>query len=213
MRPILYSYFRSSCSYRVRIALNLKNIDYEYKAVPLLLNKQKEAEYLLLNPKGEVPCLIDKDHTISQSMAIITYLDKKIPSPPLFPENPQMLAQCLQICEIIGSGIQPLQNIGVLSYLEKEYSIKPTQKNNWIVHWISQGFIALEKILAKSSGDYCLGTTLSTADLFLIPQIYNARRFNVNMKDFPNITRIESHCLNHPSFLKASPANSPDAPS
>ena len=212
MRPVLYSYFRSSCSYRVRIALNLKKIDYEYRPVPLLLQKQKEKDYLFLNPKGEVPCFIDHDFVISQSMAIIHYLDKKVPKPSLFPEDAKMTALCLQICEVIGSGIQPLQNIGVLSHLTQEFSLSPTQKNNWIVHWISEGFKALEKMLSKCSGTYCIGENLSVADLFLIPQVYNAKRFNVDMKDFTNICKIETHCLNLAAFKNASPANSPDAP-
>ena len=211
MRPVLYSYFRSSCSYRVRIALYLKDIDFEYRAVPLLEKKQKQQDYLSLNPKGEVPCLIDGDHIISQSMAIIHYLDKKVPTPPLFPESPKALAFCLQLCEVIGSGIQPLQNIGVLSHLTKEFSISPTQKNDWIVHWIFEGFEALEKMLAKSRGPYCLGETICAADLFLIPQVYNAKRFHVKMEGFTNICKIEANCLKHQAFLKASPANSPDA--
>ncbi|MCY4524367.1 MAG: maleylacetoacetate isomerase [Halobacteriovoraceae bacterium] len=212
MRPVLYSYFRSSCSYRVRIALYLKNIDFTYKAIPLLEQKQKTREYLSLNPKGEVPCLIDGDLAISQSMAIIQYLDKKTPHPPLFPGQAENLALCLQLCELVGTGIQPLQNIGVLAYLTKEYSLTPTQKNNWITHWIFNGFVALEKVLQKSAGTHCVRDNITAADLFLIPQIYNARRFNVKMDDFKNILRVEKNCLGHPAFIQASPANSPDSP-
>ena len=135
-------------------------------------------------------------------MAIIHYLDKKIPTPALFPKSPEDLALCIQLCEMIGSGIQPLQNIGVLSHLTKEFSISPEQKNDWIVHWISTGFDALEKILQKSSGTYCIGEAITAADLFLIPQIYNAKRFHVKMDNFSNICKIESQLPSTRSFQK-----------
>jgi len=212
MKPILYSYYRSSCSYRVRIALYLKNIDFEYRPIHLVKEggEQNKANYKDLNPRGEVPYLIDGDSRLSQSMAILLYLDKKHPDPALFPKEK---AKCIELCEMINTGIQPIQNLKVLQYIAKEFGADDAAKAKWCKHWITQGFEALEKALSKVSGKYSIGDALTAADLFLIPQVYNAHRFKVAMKSFPLIQSIHQNCIELEAFKRAEPSTQPDAPS
>lgn len=213
MSLILYSYFRSSSSYRVRIALNLKGLEYEIKPVHLLKNKgeQNAADYKKINPMGEVPCLIHNGTSIGQSMAIIEYIDKCFIDHPLFPATPKDGAVVRQICEIINSGIQPIQNLKVLQKLEKDFSATQEIKNAWAKHWITEGFGGLEKTLEGSSGIYCFGDTLTAADCFLVPQVFNANRFSVDLSKYKNIQKVYSSCITLPAFKKAAPENQADA--
>lgn len=212
-KPILYSYFRSSCSYRVRIALNYKGIDYEYRPVHLVKDggEQLKESYLKLNPKGEVPFYVDGDVGISQSMAILMFLEEKYPEKKLLPKDPLKRAHCIQLCELINSGIQPIQNLKVLKYLVNELGQEEGVKAKWANYWITEGFISLENFLKDLSGTYSIGNELSLADCFLVPQVYNAERFKVDMDRFPHIKKINENCLKLECFQKADPANQPDS--
>ena len=214
MKPILYSYFRSSCSYRVRIALNILGISYEYRPVHLVKNggEQLKQDFLQLNPKGEVPFFVDGETSITQSMAIIDYLDHKHGKRQLFSSSPKMRAKCIELCEIINSGIQPLQNLKVMKTVQQNYALSDAQKMAWSKHWIYEGFKALEPAIANCSGTYSLGGLVSAVDCFLVPQVYNANRFGIDMSEFPNIKRVNENCLKLEAFQKAAPENQPDAP-
>ena len=211
---VLYSYFRSSASYRVRIALNLKRINYEYRAVPLL-NKggaQHSEEYRKLNPSNQVPTLIHGDHVIGQSMAIIDYLDQIKPEPLLFPKGAFQRALVIQACEVINSGAQPLHNLRVLQELEKRFAATEAQKNEWTAFWIATSLTALENLLSKHAGNFCFGQRVTAADCFLIPHLANADRFQVPLDPYPKLTRIRATCASINEFQKASPLSQPDTP-
>lgn len=210
----LYSYFRSSAAYRVRIGLHLKNLPFEYKAVHLVQNggEQHHEDYRALNPAAEIPTLVHGSTVISQSMAILQYLDDVHPAPPLFPKDPVLKARTLQICEWVNSGIHPIQNLKVLQYLERHYGADEAAKARWAAHWVQVGFTGLEQFLKKTAGDFCVGNTLTAAELFLIPQVFNARRFNVDMEQFPTLAKIDARCKDMPAFVKAHPLEQPDAP-
>lgn len=210
----LYSYFRSSASYRVRIALYLKNIHFEYVPVHLVNRggEQRLTEFLQKNPMGQVPTLEDGDLKLSQSMAILRYLDDLYPSPALFPIEPRMAAKCIEICEIVNSGIHPIQNLSVLQKLTKDLGMNQNGVSQWAKYWINKGFTGLEQTLQQTAGQFCLGGELSAADLFVVPQVYNARRFKVDMTQFATISRIEQNCLQLEAFQKAEPHTQPDTP-
>ncbi len=210
----LYSYFRSSSSYRVRIALNLKGLEYETIPVHLLNDggEQFKPEFSKLNPSHRLPVIEHEGNVIAQSVAIMTYLDAQFADHPLIPEEPLAKAQCLQLTEIINSDIQPLQNLSVLKKLVKEHGFSEEEKVAWIQHWISLGFQSLETLLEKTSGEFCLGDSPSMPDCFLMPQIFNALRWDVEMKPFPLITKIGKNCEAHQAFIEAHPSNQPDTP-
>lgn len=211
----LYSYFRSSSAYRVRIALNLKNIEYEYIPIHLLKDggDQTKPQFKSINPICQVPCLDDEGHIISQSMAIITYLDKIKPEPILLPPDPLFLAQVIEVCEIINSGIQPLQNLAVLKKLKEDFSVGTEESNLWSQFWIEKGFIAIEQKIKNTVGKYCFGNQITAADAFLIPQVYNAKRFQIDLNKYPTINKVNQHCLELEAFQKSSPGKQPDTPS
>lgn len=211
---ILYSYYRSSCSYRVRIALAYKDIPYEYKAIHLMKDggEQFTTEYSSLNPQQQVPYWIDDRVQLGQSMAICLYLDSIQPNPSLFFQNrPLEFVKIMELCEVINSGIQPLQNLSILKRLISG-GFSEQQKTQWICDAIHKGFVAYEKILQKTSGDFSVANTFSAADCFLIPQIYNAHRFGLNLNPFSNIKRIEKNCLATNFVQKAKPEIQPDMP-
>lgn len=207
-KPLLYSYYRSSCSWRVRIALALKGIDYEYKSVNLIKDggEQHSDEYKKLNPQQQVPTLIIDDHTLTESVSIIEYLEEKNPLPALLPADAVGRSKVRTIVNIITSGIQPLQNLKVLQYIDKE------KKSSWPKHWIIEGFKGLENVLVKTAGDYCYGDKITMADLCLVPQVYNAERYGVNMSEFPVISRINEKLLCHEAFINSHPSCQPDMP-
>ncbi|KAK6228485.1 hypothetical protein SCA6_000825 [Theobroma cacao] len=222
----LYSYWRSSCSWRIRIALNLKGLEYQYIPVNLLKGEQFSPEFQKLNPIGYVPVLVDGDIVISDSFAIFMYLEEKYPQHPLLPSDLQKKALNFQAANIVCSSIQPLQNLAVLKYIEEKVS--PDEKIPWAKRHIEKGFEALEKLLKDHAGIYATGdevfmveTTMvaegegvGKADLFLAPQVHaGIKRFNVDMAKFPLLSRLNEAYSELPHFQNAMPENQPDSPS
>ncbi|SAK40462.1 maleylacetoacetate isomerase [Caballeronia hypogeia] len=211
----LYSYFRSSAAYRVRIALNLKGLDYEYVPVHLLRDggEQLKPDYRAVNPDGIVPALVDGDDVLTQSLAIIEYLEETHPEPPLLPKDPSDRAFVRAVAMQIACEIHPLDNLRVLKYLKHEVKIDEDAKNAWYRHWVETGFETLEKRLAsdKRVGKLTFGDTPTVADLCLVPQVFNARRFKIDTSQYPTIERIADHACSIEAFAKAAPAQQPDA--
>jgi maleylacetoacetate isomerase/maleylpyruvate isomerase len=211
---ILYSYFRSSTAYRVRIALNIKDVKYTQKAVHLLEDggQQYKPEYLTLNPTAEVPTLIHNGKILSQSFAIIEYLDEIIHQNPLFPKDPFERAKIRQICENINCGIHPLTNLKVMNFLNSEMEVPNSSNEKWQQHWISKGLSALEKIIQSTAGSFAFGEKITCADIFIIPQIFSAKRFGVTTENYPTLTRVNENCIKLQAFLDAHPSRQPDTP-
>ena len=207
----LYSYYRSSCSYRVRISLYLKELSFDYKPVHLIKNggEQFQDNFTKINSFSQVPCLKHGEFVLSQSLPILLYLEDLKPKPSLLPTESFQKAEILSFCEMINSGIQPLQNFSVLKYVEIETQ---SDKNKWAKHWIQKGLESCESFLKTRAKSFCFENKLSLADLFLIPQMYNAKRFKINTKSFPTLEKINEHCLTIPAFQKALPENQADAP-
>lgn len=210
---VLYNYYRSSTSYRARIALHLKNLPFEYRAVSLIKDggEQHKPEYQKLNPAGEVPTLIHGDHVIAQSMAVIEYLDEVFPTTPLFPKNAGDRAKVRQICEGMNCG-HSLTNLKVQNYLERELSVIAEKKSQWVIHWISKICESTEKLISATAGKYSFGDTVTAADVFLIPQLFSAQRFHVNLAPYPTLTRVNEECLKLEAFQKAHPSQQIDMP-
>uniref|UniRef100_A0A7C8Z852 glutathione transferase n=1 Tax=Opuntia streptacantha TaxID=393608 RepID=A0A7C8Z852_OPUST len=206
----LYSYWRSSCAWRVRIALHLKGLDYEYKAVNLLKGDHFSPEFQNLNPLGYVPVLVDEDIVIADSFAIVMYLEEKYPQHPLLPQNLQKKALNYQVANIIASSIQPLQNLSVLNYVEGK--VGADERLSWAQHHIKKGFSALEKLLKGHAGKYATGDEIALADLFLAPQMGATKRFNVDLAEFPLLKRLDDAYSDIPAFMNAVPEKQPDAP-
>ena len=211
---VLYSYFRSSASYRVRIALNLKEISYGYKAVHLLNNggEQHTDEYRKLNPSREVPTLVHNGRAIGQSMAIIDYIDRVQPQPRLFPEDVYQRALVMQACEIVNSGAQPIHNLRVLDLLQKRFGADQPTRDLWAVHWIEYGLKALEAFLKPHAGQHCFGDSPSAADCFVIPHLVNADRFKVELSPYPTLMKIRETTAKMTAFQQAAPDRQPDFP-
>ncbi len=209
----LYGYWRSSAAYRVRIALNLKQLAYRQMPVHLVKNggEQHSASYQQLNPSELVPVLIDGDLVLNQSMVILDYLEESYPKPALLPHEPLDYYRVKALAQDIAVDIHPLNNLRVLQYLGKELQVSDEQKNRWYRHWIEVGFHALEKKLAAVAGAYCFGDQITLADVCLVPQVYNAERFKVDMQPFPIIRRVSQQAREHPAFAAAAPENQPDA--
>lgn len=211
----LYTYFRSSAAYRVRIALALKGLAPQMIPVHLLRGggEQKSPEYLALNPHGLVPALDDEGKLIPQSLAICEYLDETYPSPSLLPGDAAARARVRSIVLAIACEIHPLNNLRVLNYLTATLELSDTQKRTWYHHWIELGFSALERQLAGESatGAFCHGDTPSLADVFLVPQMANARRFELDLSPYPTLLRIDATCRELPAFIAAAPQNQVDA--
>jgi len=213
----LYSYWRSSAAYRVRIALNLKGLPYDLIPVNLAGNggEQHLPEYRGLNPQELVPVLIDGERIIRQSQAIIEYLDESYDGEAkLLPATARARARVRALAQVVACDIHPLNNTRVMQYLEREFNAPPIEREHWTQHWIREGFRAIEALLSEnpSTGIYCEGDELTIADVFLIPQVYNARRWSVDLKPFPIIQRINASCLALEEFARARPENQPDAP-
>lgn len=211
---VLYSYFRSSCSYRVRIALNIKKLSYRYVPVHLLNEggEQNQSDFRQLNPKGEVPLLTHNGFHLSQSMAILQYIEGLQPDPLLFPSDPKTRAKVFQFCEIINSGIQPLQNLRVANKLRNSLKATDQQIQEWVLNWIEKGFVALEEILKETAQTYCFGSSLTAADVFLVPQVYSAHRFNIDLSPFPRIEKVSDSASKLAAFKSAHPDRQIDAP-
>ena len=210
----LYDYFRSSAAYRVRIALNLKGVVAERAFVHLRRNAQRSEDYLALNPQGLVPMLVADDGAVlTQSLAIVEYLDEAYPAPPLLPAAPTERARVRGIALEIACDIHPLNNLRVLQYLKNTLGVSEEQKDAWYKYWIDVGLEALETRLARdaATGRFCHGDTPTLADICLVPQLANARRMNIDVAPYPTLTRIEAAAISLPAFVDAAPAKQPDA--
>ena len=213
-RVVLHNYFRSSTSYRVRIALAMKGIGYDYVAHHLRHGENRRPEFLEINPQGLVPALIWEDGTVlAQSLAIMEFLDEVRPEPPLLPADPHGRARVRAICQMIGCDIHPVNNLRVLSALRSRYGADDVEIADWFRHWVNETFQPLEKILEESpqTGRFCHGETPGMADICLVAQVANNARFNVDMTPYPVISRIRDACLEIPAFADAAPARQPDA--
>ena len=211
----LYDYFRSSAAYRVRIALNMKGVTPDERTfVHLRMGGQRAQDYLSLNPQGLVPALaLDDGDVLTQSLAIVEYLNETYPSPPLLPATPPARARVRAIALQIACEIHPLNNLRVLNYLIGTLGLAKEQKDGWYRYWIDVGFEALEKTLSHDAetGRFCHADAPTLADICLVPQIANARRFAIDMSPYPTLTRIESACNELPAFAAAAPSRQPDA--
>jgi maleylacetoacetate isomerase len=211
----LYDYFRSSAAYRVRIALNLKGLDYQHVGVHLLKDggQQLAPDYARLNPQRLVPALDDGGVLVTQSLAILEYLEEVHPEPPLLPEDPAGRARVRALAMAIACDIHPLNNLRVLKYLTGPLAVDEAAKMEWYRHWIVEGFDGIEALLARDrdTGPYCHGGRPGLADACLVPQVFNARRFQVDLAPYPTIRRIEEACQALPTFERARPEIQPDA--
>jgi len=208
----LYSFFRSSAAFRVRIALNLKGVDYETVAVNLPRGLHREAGFLATNPQGTIPVLDDGGTVLWQSLAIIEYLDSQYAEPQLIPTEPVARARVQALAQLIACEIHPLNNLRVLRYLRGELKLDDAAVAAWYRHWIAEGFSGLEALVAQwSGGRYCFGTAVSIADVCLVPQIYNARRFDCDLTPYPTLVRVADGLRAEPEFARAAPEQQPDA--
>lgn len=207
----LLSFFNSSASYRVRIALGLKGIEYQTEGVNIRIGEQQQLAYRRLNPTGLVPTLIDdQGDAHGQSLAIIDWLDRQYPAQPLIPADGAARDRVLEIACVIACDIHPINNMRVLRYLTDELKISETQKNQWYAHWIAQGMGAVEQLLKRSSGRFCVGDTPTLADCCLIPQMANALRMNCDLSSYPRCLAVWEACQGLQAFIAAAPENQTD---
>jgi len=210
----LSTYFRSTAAYRVRIALNHKGLDHTLVPVSLIAagGEHKTKEYLDKSPNGLVPILETDTSVLHQSLAIMEYLDETYAAHPILPRDTIQRAHVRAFSQTIACDIHPLNNVRVLQYLTGELKISDAEKQTWYAHWVQVGFSALEKRLSSANQtDFCFGNEVTMADMCLIPQVYNANRFNCPMDDYPNIVRINDHCLTLDAFSKSQPSSQPDS--
>jgi maleylacetoacetate isomerase len=207
-KPRLFDYFRSSTSYRVRIALNLKGVDYERTPIDLLQGRQGQADYRALNPQGLVPTLEIDGLRITQSLAIIDYLEATRPEPPLLPSDPADAAHVRSLALIVSCDIHPLNNLRVLKYLSGTLRQDEETRNTWYQHWVSEGLAALEAAAAPRAGRLLFGDAPTLADVCLVPQLFNARRFNVPLDAYPTLLRADVEANRLEAFADAHPDRS-----
>ncbi len=209
----LYGYWRSSAAYRVRIAMHLKGLDFDSIPVHLVKDggEQHKAAYTDLNPTHLVPTLVDEDITLHQSIAIIEYLEDKYPALSVYPKDIVAKAKVKALALDVACEIHPVNNLRVQQYLVNEFSLHESDKLKWSHHWMRLGFAAVEQQLMANAGKYCFGDNITMADICLVPQVYNANRFNLDMSEFPNISRVVENCNQHPAFIAALPENQADA--
>lgn len=213
MSLILHNYFRSSTSIRVRIALAMKGVDYRYSSYALLKNEHKSEDFLKLNPQGLVPSLETPEGVISQSMAILEYLDEVHPEPALLPSAPMDRARVRSLAQIVAMDIHPVNNLRVLQYLRSEFNADDAAVKQWFQHWACEGFEALEARLSgeQETGRYCHGDSPTLADICLVSQAINNKRFGIETEPYPTIARIVRSCLELPAFVAGLPDQQPDA--
>lgn len=209
----LYGYFRSSAAYRVRIALALKGLEYDNIPINLVpsVSEQRSSDYLALNPQGRVPFFTDGPIAISQSPAILEYLEDRYPAEPLLPASLADKAIVRQLASLVACDIHPLNNLSVLQSLKADFGADEAAIQRWYHRWIVEGFTAFEALLGKTAGQFCFGDTPTHADVYLVPQVWNARRFKTPLDAFPTIVRIDTACNALAAFQKALPENQPDA--
>ena len=216
-RLCLYSYWRSSAAYRVRIGLNLKGLPYELMTVHLLRDggEQHSEAYRQANPQQLVPVLQHGQRMLRQSMAILEYLDEMWPEPPLLPAVARDRQRVRALAQLVACDIHPLNNLRVLQYFERDWGVPQAERDVWVKHWMAEGFAAFEALLEDhpSTGVFCEGDVPGLADCCLVPQMYNARRFGMDLSPYPTMLRIEQACLALPAFDAARPERQPDAPS
>lgn len=208
----LYSFFNSSTSYRVRIALAIKGIEADYHGVDLRTGAHREQRFKAQNPAGGVPLLIDEQgNALGQSLAIIDYLEALHPDPPLLPAEPLLRARVLELANLIACDMHPLNNLRVRNYLANELALSEEQQQNWIKHWTAEGLAAAETLLQRHGmGDYCFGDAPTLADCCLVPQVANAIRTNCSLEPYPRIVAVYQHCQQQPAFQRAAPKQQPD---
>ena len=210
----LYTLFRSSAAFRARIALNLKGVAFESISKALLKNEHRQADYLAINPQGLIPALAVDGVVLSQSLAIIEYLDETHPTPPLLPKDPIARAQVRSMALAIACDIHPLNNLRVLNYLKDDLKLDDDAVSTWYRHWIAEGFRGLESLAREHSQAkrYLFGDSVSLADVCLVPQMYNARRYKTDLSPYPTLVAITTHLESLPAFAAARPEAQPDAP-
>lgn len=204
-RAVLYDYFRSSAAYRVRIALNLKGIDYEQRPINLAEGAQRDAAYRALNPQALVPMLEIDGHRLTQSLSIIVYLDQCFPEPRLMPADPADSAHVRALALSVACDIHPLNNLRVLKYLQGELRVSEEAKDQWYRHWVAEGLAALEEMAKPHAGAFLFGDAPTIADICLVPQLYNARRFSVPLAPYPTLRRADETASAHAAFAAAHP--------
>jgi maleylacetoacetate isomerase len=209
----LYTYWRSSTAYRARIAMNLKGLAYQPVYVSIPQRQHRAEEYLGVNPQGLVPALLGEDGLAVQSLAIIEYLEEKHPAPALLPAQPHARAYVRALAQVIGCEMHPLNNVRVLRYLQHDLGLDDAARQRWYARWIAEGFSAFEAMLERFGlhGRYCFGDTPGLADICLVPQVYNARRFDCPLDDYPTLARIAAECEKLPAFHAARPEAQADA--
>ncbi len=208
----LYSYFRSSAAYRLRIALNLKDLEYDYLPVNLLDKEQKSDEYLAMNPQGLVPAMeLPGGEVLGQSVALLEWLEETHPEPPLLPTDPLQRAQVRSVVNSITCDVHPLCNIAVLDYLKAQHNASGEDITHWFTTWMHRGFRAIETVLAANASPFAFGEAPGMADIVLVPQVYNARRFDIPLDEFPTLVRVVDHCNTLPDFIAAAPEQQPDS--
>jgi maleylpyruvate isomerase len=209
----LYNFFRSGTSHRLRIALNLKGLSYDYVAVDLRSEEHLGATFKAINPQGLVPALINDERVLIQSPAIIEWLEERYPAPPLLPTHPDDRAKVRALAAVVGCDIHPINNRRILEYLRKSLDCDEGAVLAWCATWINAGFEALETMLStdQQRRNFCFGTTPTLADVYLVPQMESARRFNVDLTPYPTIVAIDRACSGLEAFQRAAPAQQPDA--
>ena len=207
----LFNYFRSSASYRVRIGLALKGLDYDYRPVHLQKNEQLQESYTAVSASRLVPLLVDGDHRVTQSLAILEYLDESNPEPPLLPKDALGRARVRALALDIACEIHPLNNLRVLRYLTHSLKVSEDDKNRWYRHWVESGLEVVERQLAEQPSRFCHGDSPTIADCTLVPQIFNARRFDCRLDHVPHVMRVFDACMELPAFEKTRPEACPDA--
>lgn len=207
----LYSFFNSSTSYRVRIALALKGLDYEYHPVNIRVGEHRADAYVDLNASASVPTLVDGEVVLGQSLAIMDYLDNRYPEPRLIPDEPLLRAHVLEFASVIACDIHPVNNLRVLGYLRKTMNASDEAVSAWYAHWVEQGLAMAERLLKKQQRHtWCFGEQPSLADICLIPQLANARRMGCDLSSFEQLLRVEEGAREHPAFQAAAPERQPD---
>ena len=208
----IYSFFNSSTSYRVRIALALKGLPYDYQGVDIRIKKHREADYVALNPNANVPLLRDDGFDLGQSLAIIDYLDAKHPEPRLIPAEPERRARVLELSYAIACDIHPVNNLRILKYLVGKLGVSAENKDEWYAHWIREGLATVEELLARHGGKgaYCFGDQPTLADCCLVPQMFNAVRNKCDVSAYPRAAEIYEYCIQQPAFKQAAPSAQPD---